>query len=289
MDGVQQYRWSKWNATTSYYSYYTLSFRNTGSVYNPDGFTGNSSYSFNSYTGKFSPSGSTVHITNSGTVYSYSGGATATGGGYFSVFSADVSGPYYGSTTSKGSTFLGYVYGASGAYPNGGTKTVDGTTMDSTIGPKQRIQMEVCTCNRESTIKATRLCVGYGLASLVEQNISLELQRSLNLSIDEQGVWSKLTLVLWIPTTLFICTDDISTGYTLSTVRNKVWDGEQQSITGYRPLERCVPLTEPSTGMNKSTCSTDKACVVLSNGTAKDFILPEQNLTTWPSENGCDR
>jgi len=193
VDGVQQYRWSKWNATTSYYSYYTLSFRNIGSVYNPDGYTGYSSYSFYPYTGKFSPSGSLIHITNSGTVYNSIGGETATGGGYFDIFIAEIGGPYYGSTTSKGSTFLGYVYGAYGAYPNGGAKTVDGTTywFDNRVESKEykwKFAPVTVVSNESDTVVRG---IWSGMVAGNEYIVGACNGRLWSLSTDESGVWSK--------------------------------------------------------------------------------------------------
>ena len=127
VEGVQQYRWAKHNCNVYSDYYYTLSWRYTQTLYDPNGMTGQTGYSFNSSTGAFSPTGGHMTIQNSGTVYGNRSRVVAAGGNNFDFYSAEINGPYYDTSYSKGSTFLGYVYGATSDYPNNGQMIVDGT------------------------------------------------------------------------------------------------------------------------------------------------------------------
>lgn len=286
VNGVQQYRWSKWNTITSYYSYYILSFRELGTFSSSEGLTGYSSYSFDPYTGRYSASGSLIHITNSGTIYSGNGRITALGGGRFVSYYADVSGPYYGSTTSKGSTFLGYVYGPSGAYPNGGTKTVDGTTywFDNRVEAKEyKWKFAPVTVVNNQSDKVVR-GIWSGFVGGTEYIVGACNGHLWSLSIDEQGVWSKTDIGVMDtdnPVHMFAFDNKL---YILNGVEYYVWDGTiLTTVEGYRPLVSVArsPDGSSQTSLEQINMLNSKRRVWFSpNGTAKDFILPNEDIVT---------
>lgn len=127
---TQQYRWEKWSVDSIYYpgtyseGASSLLASGTDSSKQVAGYT---SYSFNIYTGQFSPAGSYVvhNVSNQGGCYSTFGSVLLyddiAASGAWATYGKGAVGPtgggyYY----TKGSTNYGYVYGASGAYPSNG-------------------------------------------------------------------------------------------------------------------------------------------------------------------------
>lgn len=121
-----QYKWEKFNCAETTYLYYTQG-TVTDNGYFAGEVNGAAGYRFNSATGKFSTYGGEkiVGAGKAGSCYAESNDgkkllwATNSGDGY-NLYERASKGPYVGTSYSRGTTSYGYVYGASGAYPNGG-------------------------------------------------------------------------------------------------------------------------------------------------------------------------
>lgn len=122
----QEFKWEKFNVSSSYYEYYEEHWEYLTEISAPE-ISGGSGYRFNSSTGTFTVTGSsTVGWGMPGTAYVGGGSSidevTYSGGNIGSVSTGTAVGPYYDEYDSRGSTSYGFVYGPRNEYPNDGVK-----------------------------------------------------------------------------------------------------------------------------------------------------------------------
>jgi hypothetical protein len=291
--GIQQYRWSKWNAQLNWYpgTYSMAASVQTGGASTGSGSaSGYTSYNFDTYSGQYSPAGSyvTVSPTAAGTVYTSFGSSLAAysvNGSIWSTWSKGVvsngNGYYY---YTKGSTNYGYVYGASGAYPNGGLQTDGGTQYyyDSRVAKTSY----TWKFNKMSVVPnvgpAPLRGIWSGRVGTNEVICAACDGRLWQLS-ELNGVWTKASvgsLNTDNPVHFFGFDTKL---YMLNGTEYKVWNGTTLStVTGYRPLiATATPPTGGGTALERINMLNGQRRVRFSpNGSATVFTLPEQNLAS---------
>ncbi len=293
VEGVQQYRWEKWSCNVSSYWYYTQS----GFVYQSEEegwttYTGSSSYSFNSITGLFSEAGSSVSIDpvhSSGTIYKvYNNGTvvwrTVVSSGFAIFYQATVQGPYSGTSYSKGSTFLGYVYAASSAYPSNSYQYNSGDSTYYWYTNKVQNTSYVWKFYPVTAVVSTSDTIVRGIWSgyVAGTEYILAACDGTLWSLTENGeTWTQTNLGVidtMNPVHFFGFEDKV---YLLNGSEYKAWDGTTlSSVTGYRPLvvTECLP-SGGGTSLEQVNKLTGARRVWFSpDGTATEFQLPEMGL-----------